>query len=88
MTLVRLEIFLVDLQQLTENPEAATELLNRLKFGIEGAAFTGAFGAAGMTLKRMRKVRGTNKAKAGFDKGIDKLDSWFRANGIKPHRGF
>ena len=39
------------------NPEGpGAELLNRLKFGIEGAAFTGAIGAAGMTLKRMRKV--------------------------------
>ena len=47
---------------------AATELLNRLKFGIEGAAFTGAFGAAGKLVGKMREVRGTNKAKRGFDK--------------------
>ena len=30
-----------------DSDSAANELLNRLKFGIEGAAFTGAFGAAG-----------------------------------------
>ena len=41
-----------------------------------------------MTVGKMRKVRGSNKAKEGFDKGIDKLDSWFRANGIKPQEGF
>ena len=64
------------------------ELMNRLKFGIEGVAFTGAFGAAGKTISKMRQVRGTNKAKRGLEKGFDKLDSWFRANGIKPQEGF
>ncbi len=29
-----------------DDDSAATELINRLKFGIEGAAFTGAFGAS------------------------------------------
>ena len=35
-----------------DSDSAANELLNRLKFGIEGVAFTGAIGAAGQTLKR------------------------------------
>ena len=70
----------------SKTPEA--ELLNRLKFGIEGVAFTGAIGGAGVTLKKMRQVRGSNKAKAGFDKGIDKLDSWFRKNGIMSPEAF
>ena len=68
--------------------EAATELMNRLKFGIEGMAFTGAFGAAGKLVSNMRAVRGTNKAKRGLEKGIDKLDSWFRANGLLTQEGF
>ena len=55
--------------------DAATELMNRLKFGVEGMAFTGAFGAAGKLVSGMRAVRGTNKAKRGLEKGIDKLDS-------------
>ena len=71
-----------------EDTGPGSELLNRLKFGIEGVAFTGAIGAAGQTLKRMRAVRGSNKAKAGFDKGIDKLDSWFRKNGIMSPQAF
>ena len=71
-----------------EDTGPGAELLNRLKFGIEGVAFTGAIGAAGQTLKRMRAVRGSNKAKAGFDKGIDKLDSWFRKNGIMSPQAF
>ena len=71
-----------------EDEGPGAELLNRLKFGIEGVAFTGEIGGAGVTLKKMRQVRGSNKAKAGFDKGIDKLDSWFRKNGIKSPEAF
>mgnify|MGYP001317250021 FL=1 len=71
-----------------EDEGPGAELLNRLKFGIEGVAFTGAIGGAGATLKKMRQVRGSNKAKAGFDKGIDKLDSWFRKNGIMSPEAF
>ena len=62
--------------------------MNRLKFGVEGMAFTGAFGAAGKLVSNMRAVRGTNKAKRGLEKGIDKLDSWFRANGLLTQEGF
>jgi len=68
--------------------DPATELMNRLKFGVEGMAFTGAFGAAGKLVSNMRAVRGTNKAKRGLEKGIDKLDSWFRANGLLTQEGF
>ena len=72
----------------TNKGDPATELMNRLKFGVEGVAFTGAFGAAGKLVSKMREVRGTNKAKRGFEKGIEKFDSWFRANGIEPMEGF
>ena len=51
-------------------------------------AFTGAFGAAGKLVSKMREVRGTNKAKRGLEKGIDKLDSYFRANGLLTPEGF
>ena len=71
-----------------DSDSAANELMNRLKFGIEGAAFTGAFGAAGKLVGKMREVRGSNKVKRGFDKSIDKLDSWFRANGLLTQEGF
>ena len=68
--------------------DPGTELMNRIKFGVEGVAFTGAFGAAGKLISKMREVRGTNKAKRGFEKGIEKFDSWFRSNGIEPIQGF
>ena len=71
-----------------DSDSAANELMNRLKFGIEGAAFTGAFGAAGKLIGKMREVRGSNKVKRGFDKSVDKLDSWFRANGLLTQEGF
>jgi hypothetical protein len=71
-----------------DSDSAANELLNRLKFGIEGAAFTGAFGAAGKLVGKMREVRGSNKVKRGFDKSVDKLDSWFRSNGLLTQEGF
>ena len=69
------------------DPQA--ELLNRLKFGIEGAAFTGAFGAAGKLIGKMRKSGGDNKAVQGtFNKGVDKLAGWMRSRGILPQEGF
>ena len=71
-----------------DDDSAANELMNRLKFGIEGMAFTGAFGAAGKLVGKMREVRGSNKVKRGFDKSIDKLDSWFRSNGVLTQEGF
>jgi len=71
-----------------DSDSAANELMNRLKFGVEGMAFTGAFGAAGKLIGKMREVRGSNKVKRGFDKSIDKLDSWFRANGLLTQEGF
>ena len=37
----------------------ATELMNRLKFGVEGMAFTGAFGAAGKLVSNMRAGPGS-----------------------------
>ena len=71
-----------------DSDSAANELMNRLKFGIEGMAFTGAFGAAGKLIGKMREVRGSNKVKRGFDKSVDKLDSWLRSNGVMTQEGF
>ena len=71
-----------------DDDSAANELMNRLKFGVEGMAFTGAFGAAGKLIGKMREVRGSNKVKRGFDKSVDKLDSWLRSNGVLTQEGF
>ena len=72
-----------------------TELLNRLKFGIEGAAFTGAFGAIGKGIGKIRSSSGTSKAITGdtdfqrsVNKGMDKLGSWFRSRGMLVQEGY
>ena len=54
-----------------ESDEASTELLNRIKFGIEGALFTGAIGGAGEIISRLRNQVGTGKALKGFNKWLD-----------------
>jgi hypothetical protein len=41
-----------ELDRESKTPEA--ELLNRLKFGLEGAVFTGALGGAGVGIKKLR----------------------------------
>ena len=75
--------------------EPGAELLNRLKFGIEGAAFTGAFGAIGKGIGKMRASAGTSKAITGktdlqrtLNKGADRLSSWFRSRGLLPQEGY
>ena len=60
-----------ELDRETGNPEA--ELLNRLKFGLEGAAFTGALGGAFAGVKKLRSTKGTGKAITDkFDKWVDR----------------
>ena len=71
-----------------DTPEA--ELLNRLKFGIEGTAFTGILGVAGKTISKLRNQTGTGKAITGkFNKWIDKyISKPLRARGAKTQEGF
>jgi len=55
----------------SQTPEA--ELLNRLKFGLEGAAFTGALGGAFAGVKKLRSTKGTGKViEDPFDKWVDR----------------
>ena len=65
---------------------AESELLNRLKFGIEGTAFTGLLGAAGLGVKKLRSQVSNNKAiKGDFNKWINKyIAKPFRSRGDKP----
>ena len=71
-----------------DTPEA--EILNRLKFGIEGTAFTGILGVAGKTISKLRNQTGTGKAITGkFNKWIDQYVSKpLRARGPKTKEGF
>jgi len=62
----------------SQTPEA--ELLNRLKFGLEGAVFTGALGGAGMGIKKLRSTKGTGRV---ID---DPLSKWIDKYISKPLR--
>jgi hypothetical protein len=72
----------------SKTPEA--ELLNRLKFGLEGAGFTGALGAAGRVAGKLKNQTGTGRAITdSFDKWIDKYISRpLRARGKETQEGF
>ena len=65
---------------------AEAELLNRLKFGIEGTAFTGLLGGVGLGIKKLRSQVNNNKAiKGQFNKWIDKnIAGPLRSRGDKP----
>ena len=62
----------------SQTPQA--ELLNRLKFGLEGAVFTGALGGAGVGIKKLRSPKGTGRV---ID---DPLSKWIDKYISKPLR--
>ena len=59
--------------------DPARDLINRVKFGTEGALFTGLIGGIG---KSLRLLAGRNEALRyadnGIDKGLFKFNSWLR----------
>jgi len=77
-----------ELERDTDDP--TTEILNRLKFGLEGAGFTGIIGGAGKTISKLRNQAGTGKAiTKPFDRWIDKwISKPLRARGADPQEGF
>ena len=70
--------------------EPLDEILNRLKFGAEGTLFTGAIGAAGKTVSKLRNQTGTGRAIEGkVNKFIDKWFSKpFRSRGGEDQVGY
>ena len=80
-----------------DTSDPTTELLNRFKFGVEGALFTGAIGAAGRTVSKLRNQTGTGKAITGkpgsfekaYNKFIDKyISKPLRARGPEVQEAF
>ena len=67
-----------------------TQLLNRLKFGAEGALFTAGIGAAGRGISKLRNQAGTGKAIIDpIDRWIDKwISRPLRARGPLAQEGF
>ena len=71
------------------NPDASREILNRIKFGTEGALFTGILGGTG---KLIGKITNRNKnldvANSKLDRWIDKTMANFRARSGKTAEQF
>ena len=72
-----------------DGEDAVRDLLNRVKFGTEGAMFTGVVGGIGSTIKRLAS-RNTklNTANSKFDRFIDKFAGAFRARSQWTPEGF
>ena len=63
-----------------EGKDAFRDLLNRVKFGTEGALFTGILGGTGATIRKLRNRNGElDIANSKMDRWIDKVGSWFRS---------
>ena len=67
-----------------EGEDAVRDLLNRVKFGTEGALFTGVIGGIGSTIKRLSgRGRKLDIANSKIDRLIDKVAGKFRARSGK-----
>ena len=65
------------------------ELLNRVKFGVEGALFTGIIGGTGKVIKRLTdRNKQLDTANSKLDAFIDKIASGFRARSGKTQEFF
>jgi len=62
------------------DPDATREILNRIKFGTEGALFTGILSGTGKVIKKItNRNKGLDTANSQLDRWIDKVASKFRA---------
>ena len=72
-----------------DDDTALTEVLNRVKFGTEGALFTGILGGTGTVIKKLTdRNRKLDVANSKLDKWIDKIASGFRARSGKAQEFF
>jgi len=78
-----------EINRSSTDPDATREILNRIKFGTEGALFTGIIGGTG---KVIRKITDRNKRldveNSALDRWIDKVASGFRARSGKTQEFF
>ena len=78
-----------EINRSSTDPDATREILNRIKFGTEGALFTGILGGTG---KVIRKITDRNKRldveNSALDRWIDKVAQGFRARSGKTQEFF
>ena len=66
------------------DPSAAREILNRIKFGTEGALFTGVIGGTGTVIKKItNRNKGLDVANSQLDEWIDNVAAKFRSRSGK-----
>ena len=71
------------------DPDATREILNRIKFGTEGALFTGILGGTGRVIKKItNRNKGLDTANSKLDRWIDKVAEKFRARSGKTQEFF
>ena len=71
------------------DPNATREILNRIKFGTEGALFTGILGGTGKVIKKItNRNKGLDTANSQLDRWIDTVTSKFRARSGKTQEFF
>jgi len=67
-----------------DNPDAARDILNRVKFGTEGALFTGVIGGVGKTIGKLTsRNKKLDLHNSKIDRWIDKAAGWFRSRSAK-----
>ena len=67
-----------------DDPDAVRDLLNRVKFGTEGALFTGILGGIGVGIKKVAfRNEKLDVVNSRLDRLIDKVASGFRARSGK-----
>jgi len=63
-----------------EGEDAFRDLMNRVKFGTEGALFTGILGGTGATIRKLRNRNNElDIANSAMDRWIDKVGGYFRS---------
>ena len=73
----------------TNDTDALREILNRVKFGTEGALFTGVLGGAGSVIKKLsNRNRQLDVANSKLDRWIDNVASKFRSRSGKTQELF
>ncbi len=71
------------------DPDATREILNRIKFGTEGALFTGILSGTGQVIKKItNRNKGLDTANSELDRWIDTVASKFRARSGKTQEFF
>ena len=78
-----------EINRSSTDPDATREILNRIKFGTEGALFTGILGGTGKVIK---KITDRNKRldveNSALDRWIDKVAQGFRSRSGKTQEFF